>query len=564
MKKKILFLVALIVGIGLFAAACGSSDDDDENVATDVTVAATQTTTAATTATTQPSIPVSPDECTEERKGGELNFGIFSETSGLDPTVSSGSGVTGAIELTALYGTLVLQNTEDGSYEPWLAESLTSNEAFDVWTLTLRNDVTFGNGDQMTTTHVRDSIQRFVNPEDPNVQRNQSGAWVAFIEDYVILDDLTMEFHLNQAWSTFPFALADESGMIVNTDVVESAGGVVEFNRNPEGGGAGPYEIVRYVPQDEIVLRAKDDWWGGPVCIETLRFTRLNSADATYEAWKNDELQGAFLREPATIAEAMNDGSDNAFTFVKNLGGVVLVNNGVRGSETPTSDVRLRQAIALAIDATVVDERADKGLGFPYKSLLHPDSVFYEAELFPEIETDLEEAKRLVEEVKAEGNWDGSIRLHCYNVPSRVDWAIAVTGFLEEAGFSVELDNDGTINDMIGAVLIRADYDLACWGFNLADLEPVNSMLQHTCTAISNRTGYCNEEMDAAVNQLRTAANNQDLKDAYAEVWRVWLETMPSVPLNLIVEYVLFQDNVKGVIDSQTSIVSFHKAYIEQ
>ncbi len=575
MKQKILFLIALIVGVSLFAAACGSSDDDDTdlldlevpntNTIIDPTTTTAQTTTGEQrdTTTTQRAVTVG-DECTEERKGGELNFGVFSETSGLDPTVSSGSGVTGAIELTALYGTLMLQNQEDGSYEPWLAESLTPNEDFDIWTLTLRDDVTFGNGDKMTTTHVRDSIQRFVNPENPAIQRNQSGAWVAFIENYVIIDELTMEFHLDGAWSTFPFTLADETGMIVNTDVIEESGGVVEFNRNPEGGGAGPYEIVRYVPQDEIVLRAKDDWWGGPVCIETLRFTHVSGAEATYEAWKNDELQGAFLREPVAVSAAINDGNDNAFTFIKNTGGVILTNNGVRGSQTPTSDVRLRQAIALAVDASVVDQRADRGLGFPYKALLHTDSIFYDAELFPEIETNLEEAQRLVAEVKAEGNWDGSIRLDCYNVPSRVDWAIAVKAYLEAAGFRVTVNNDGTINDMIGAVLVRADYDLACWGFNMSDLEPVNALLQHTCTSPSNRTGYCDERMDAAIGMLRTAANEEEIQEAYAEVWSVWSETMPSVPLNLTLEYVLFQDNVKGVIDSQTSIVSFHKAYIEQ
>jgi peptide/nickel transport system substrate-binding protein len=50
--------------------------------------------------------------------GGTITFGTYSETAGLDPIVSSGNGVTGYIEMNAVYDTIVRYNVETGKYEP--------------------------------------------------------------------------------------------------------------------------------------------------------------------------------------------------------------------------------------------------------------------------------------------------------------------------------------------------------------------------------------------------------------------------------------------------------------
>lgn len=575
MLSRAKLLVAVFIAIVMVAAACGSDDSDDSaggDSATDVTASDTGDTSGETSdnngdsggdSDNQPPVAARPsDECTEERKGGSITMGMFSETSGLDPTVSSGSGVTGLIELATLYDTLVRLDS-DGNYVPHLAESLTPNDDNTVWTLQLRPDVYFGNGDPLDAPAVIASIDRF-NNLDPSVQRNQSASFVAFITEMVATDDLTVVFTLNEPWGTFPYTLADEPGMIVNVNVVNSFDSVADFSRDPTGAGAGPYELVRYVPQEEIVVRAKDDYWGGPVCIEEITFTRIPGAQATYESFQQDDLQVAFLREPKVIDEARENGDTNAFSFLQNTGGVMLVNNGVRGSEPPTADVRLRQALFLAMDADELNLRANEGTGLATKSLLDSRSRYYDESLFGEFPTDVDRARELVEEVKAEGNWDGSIRLHCHNAPSRIDWAIAAEALLENVGFEVEVINNGTIQDMIGAVLINADYDLACWGFNLSDDAPYIPVLQHTCTSRSNRTGYCDENMDAAIAQLRAASTNEEIQAALAEIWSVWQETVPSVTYETIEEYIVFKDNVKGIRPTQASGIMFHDAYLEQ
>ena len=573
LRPKLLALLALLVSISLVAAACGG-EDEPANPGPNDTTSTAPTTTAPPDATITPPLPLATtgDACTEDRQGGSITMGMFSETSGLDPTVSSGSGVTGMIELMALYDVLMRLDTTTGEYVPHLAKSLTPNNDYSVWTLELRPDISFGDGTPLDAEAVIASMNRWYVLDAAKGQRNQSAAFVSFIRKMEATGDLTVVFTLDEPWGTFPYALADEPGMIVNVNAIpaitegENTGqlDIAAFSRNPQNGGVGPYDLVRYAPGEEIVMQAKADYWGGPVCIEELTFKRVAGAAATYDAWRAGDFDAAFLREPKVIREARGNGDDNALVFLQNTGGVLLMNNGVRGSTTPTSDVRLRQAIFHALDPEILNDRANEGAGLSTKALLDERSQFYSAALFPEFPTDTEKAAELVAEVKAEGTWDGSIRMHCHNAPSRVDWAVAVQAMLEGVGFEVELFNEGSVNDMIGAVLINADFDLACWGFNLSDRTPYIPLLQHLCEGGGNRTGYCSANMDAAIAKLRAAVTQSEIQTALGAVWAEWQETVPSATVETIEEYVLFKDKFRGVLGTQASGIMFHDAYLVQ
>jgi peptide/nickel transport system substrate-binding protein len=75
-----------------------------------------------------------------------LSFGTYSEPRGLDPIVATGYGVTGGVELSALYDTLVRYDPETKKYVMRTAESLTADEAFKEWTLKVRPNIKFGDG----------------------------------------------------------------------------------------------------------------------------------------------------------------------------------------------------------------------------------------------------------------------------------------------------------------------------------------------------------------------------------------------------------------------------------
>jgi peptide/nickel transport system substrate-binding protein len=494
--------------------------------------------------------------CPADSSSQSLTMGVFSETSGLDPTVSNGSGSTGGSELAAIYDTLMRWDSEEEEYVPQVAESLEHDDSFATWTMKLRSGVTFGNGDPLTAADVVTSVDRH-RAEDSN---SPVAGLASLVESAEASDDSTVVFTLAEPWSGFPFLLAGPMGMVTNQRVLDELG-ADPFNQLPVGAGVGPFEPERFAAGEEIVMKARADYWGGAPCIGELRFVAITGGDATYDALESGEIDVAFLREPLAIDRARQDGVDS-HADLKSMGSVILVNSGVRGSTPPTTDVRVREALAAAIDPAAIDTRVNDGLGKPGSAIFGEGSRSYQDLDGPAYDPD--HAKELVEEVKAEGKWDGSIRLICDNSPSRVETGIAVQGQLEAAGFKVDLNSSATIGDLIDAVIIDANFELACWGLNTYEEEAWAPLSDYVSTdGGANRSGYTDPDMDAALDELRIAGDQDARLAALADVQEAWNATVPHVVLGASEEVVAWRDGVSGLKFNRDTITMFDRVRIE-
>jgi peptide/nickel transport system substrate-binding protein len=495
------------------------------------------------------------EACTEDRVGGELTMGTFSETRGLDPLVVAGSGVAGGIESAAVFDRLAQWDPETGEFEPRLAESIEPNEDFTQWTVTLRPDITFGNGDPLTAEAVKFSVERMQSEDNLTAQRGQA----LTIQSVDVVDELTVRFDVGDPWPGFPAVLADEVGMVVNPAVAEEMD-PEEFATMPVGAGVGPYEPERFVPGEEIVLTAKDDYWGGPVCIETLRFVWIPGANDTYDAFSTGDLDVAFLRQASVVAQAREDGV-NEFVTLQNLGEVLLLNQGVGGNDDViTNDVRIRRAIDMAIDYEQVTERVEDGAGIPTNAIIGEGSLYYDGvEGNPH---DPEEAEALVEEVKEETGWDGSLELACDS--TREEAVLAIAAQLDAVGFQVETDTGANLADHITRVRQEQDYEAACWGFSVDDANTWMRLNQNVGSSGTNATGYASEAMDAALADVRAAETIEQRTEALAAVQEVWNEEVPSVGLSAIEELIVWGDHVHGLDFTSKTVVFFDQAWIEQ
>ena len=357
----------------------------------------------------------------------------------------------------------------------------------------------------------------------------------------------------------FPYLLAGNFGYITNPAAVDALGD--GFSLDPQGGGAGPYVIDHFAPGEGIFLKANPDYWGGPVCVESLTFVRIPGGPATYEAYQAGQLQVAFVREPIAIADVKADGAPT-FSWLKNAGTVVMLNNGTNGSTPPTADVRVRTAIDLAIDPNVINERVNEGTGIPTKALFPESSRYYTGvEGNP---VDVEAATALVEEVKAEGEWDGSIEFACHNAPSRLAVATAVEAMLEGAGFDVTVKNDQTVGELLRMTDIDQSYVTACSGFQIGDDEVWLAMANgFSCDSPGNRLGYCNEEMDTLLAELKQAATLDEQVAVLAKIQGVWNDTVPSTITETIEETIVVDPSVKGVVPTIDSRILFDNAFIQ-
>jgi peptide/nickel transport system substrate-binding protein len=270
--------VLLALAFASLLVACGDDDDDEGGggQASDTTVAEEE----------------EGPPCEATVPGSQVTFGVFAPSAAIDPPNSSGA-LVGGTELINVYDTLMQWDRESGEYVPKVAQSLEPNDDFTEWTLKLRPGMQYADGTPFDAENVNKSLDRFF------VQgvRNNASGYLSLIAERRVVDATTLVFTLKQPWATFGFALADEPGEIVNVNAIGAD--VAAFGAQPPAhAGIGPYTVERLVPNEELVLKAREDYWDGPVCIERLRFVFVPGSRATYDAFKAGDLDVASSARP--------------------------------------------------------------------------------------------------------------------------------------------------------------------------------------------------------------------------------------------------------------------------
>ena len=532
MRAKRFAPLALLLALTMVAAACGSDDDGDGD--------------AAAPGTTE---EASGERCDATVPGTQIDYGVYAPTSSIDPPYASGS-LVGGTELINVYDALMTFDFESNTFEPRLAESLEPNDDFTVWTLKLRDDITYSDGTALDAQMVADNMDRFLQEG----VRNTSGGFLTTVTEKTVVDPQTLEITLSEPWSEFQVVFADEPGLVVNLNAIgddAEAFGV----QPPDAAGVGPYIVERNVPGEELVMTARQDYWDGPVCIETLRFVFVPGAQATYEAYQAGDVNVAFLRDDPVITEAIDAGNQNFFIEQQAGGGFVINHREGR----PGADVKVREAIGLAVDIDVINDRAFDGDMAVYKALVAPDSRLY-SDAIEEMATDLEGAQAALEEAKANG-YDGQIDVLCANAPPAPETALSLEALLESAGFDVNVTTIPT-SDQIGQV-IQGDYDIACWGMNSGPETGITSFNRNLRSdSPSNRQGYESAEMDAALDALFAAPDEAARQEAMAEINTIFNEDWVGVIYGAPREGIIWTDDIEGIIPSNATTFLFGNAYI--
>ena len=560
--KYLVRSMALISVLSLAAAACG--DNASKPGATATTVPGAAATTVATT--------LAP------KTGGGITMGMYSETAGLDPVVSNGGGTTGNTELMAIYDTIMRYDTDTGKYEPQTAESLTANADNSEWTLKLKSGIKFTDGTDYDADAVVYGLKRHV------TFGGRSSSLVQNIKTYTVVDKLTVKFTLNAPWGNFPYVLAYMPGMIPSPTAVKAACGPTDdykpincnFNLKPVGAGA--FKVDSYKPKESINLVRNDAYYGGKPYLDTLKFVVLTDAQATYDALQTGTLQVGFLREAAIVKKARDEKKVDGYLNLVWLGGVLLLNNGklickgglpaalcagkpdgTTNLDTITADRRVRQAIGYAIDVNVINDRANEGASFPGTDLFQKQSKWASG---PTTAYDLAKAKALVDQVKAEGKWDGTLRFECHNAPARITFAQTVSTLLTAAGFKVVLNNSQDVNALVAKVSNTKAFDIACYGLSIFEEAPDIAMGLSFQSTNPGQSMMIPDLFDAQVKIVREAKTDAERKAAIDKISEIWKTEVPSVVYEATPEFIAWNKNIHGIRPTVSTSMMFDKAWV--
>jgi peptide/nickel transport system substrate-binding protein len=277
---------------------------------------------------------------------------------------------------------------------PSLAESWTVSKDHLAHEFVLRKGVRFHNGEPVTAEDVKYSFERYRGAASKTLKER-----VTAVE---VVDGDRVRFRLKQPWPDFLnfYATATGAGWIVPKKYVEKVG-EDGFKRAPIG--AGPYRFVSFTPGVELVMEAVDTYWRKRPAVRRLVFKVIPDESTRFAALKRGEVDIVYSIRGA-LAEDL-----------RRTAGLSLVPTVLQGTfwlyfpeqwdtKSPWHNIKLRQAVSLAIDRQAVNQAETLGFSRITNSII-PDifDFFWKP---PAAVHDPARAKRLIAEAGYPGGFD--------------------------------------------------------------------------------------------------------------------------------------------------------------
>ncbi len=316
----------------------------------------------------------------------------------------------------------------DGSFSPSLLESWEVSDDAMTYTLNVRRNALWNNGDPFTADDVIFNIRRM---SDSTAEANSMAARLVALrqgEDTVAsdgaiekIDDYTVQLNL----FTPDISLIPSFGDYPALCVHPSFGG--QLQDAPIGTGA--FELVSFAVGDKAVLQRRESgWWGGEAYLDGIEFIDLGNDDTAFLAsFESDEID--MNDETQSNSEEIFDaiGLNRAVALTATTA-VARMNT----QQPPFDNQMLRNAVQRAVDNEVILELAIAGLGSVGDNH-HVAPVHPEYAEVPRPPTDPAEAARML----AESGFDGEIELISIDDGELRDFADAVAAQLRDAGFNI-------------------------------------------------------------------------------------------------------------------------------
>ena len=351
-----------------------------------------------------------------------ITLAMALEPPGLDPTTGAAAAIA-QITLYNVYEGLTRIN-QDATVSPMLAESWTISDDGKTYTFKLVKGVKFHDGTDFDSGDVKFTYERNA-AEDSKNKRKKYFTNMAGIETP---DAHTVVVRLKEARPTFVFNMGESTAVIVNSEAAASNA------TSPVG--TGPFKFVKWTKGDSVEL-AKDPGWrdAASIAIEKVKFRFINDQAAQLAAVMAGDVDLIPFSRAAESIDAVKANDRLAVTIGTTEGETVLSTNN---KHPALSKLKVRQAIAHAIDRSEIIEGAMFGAGTPIGSHFAPHNPDY-VDLTARYPHDLAKAKALL----AEAGYGGGLELSLKLPPTGYarDGGQIVAQQLERAGFRIKIVN---------------------------------------------------------------------------------------------------------------------------
>jgi len=350
----------------------------------------------------------------------DVTIGMQLEPPNLDPTGGAAAAIDEVVYANIFEG--LTRFGSDGAVLPALANSWEIGDDGMTYTFTLQEGVKFHDGSEFSADDVKFSIERAMAEDSTNAQK-QLFANIDSVENVNGAAVVT----LKAADGNLLFNLAWGDAVIVDEKTAETLATAPV--------GTGPFKFKNWVQGDQIVIEKNPDYWGEPVKLDTATFKFISEPTAAFAAMMAGDLD-AFPNFPAPENLAQFE-ADPRFAVVlgSTEGETILSTNN---QQPPLDNVKVRQAIAHAIDRTAIIDGAMYGYGTPIGTHFAPHNPAY-VDLTAKSEYDPEKSRALLKEAGLEDGFSTTLKLPPPAYARRGGEIIAAQ--LRAVGIEVEISN---------------------------------------------------------------------------------------------------------------------------
>lgn len=479
----------------------------------------------------------------EPHYGGKLQIALEYRVYGFDAIKSPGLPPTGWVA-----GSLIMERLfesgENGELIPVLGLSASPSDDQTIWTIKLRQGVTFHDGSPFNADTVVTHWQRILNPEN----RFRGLLVLRTIKSVEKVDEYTVEFHLRYPWKPFLSTLTGHRGLAA---LIPSTKAVQDDVQNRAPVGTGPFIFKEWISGDRIVAVKNPNYWqNDKPFLDEITIRIIPDHETRYTALLSGQVDMIYTDRPKHIHKLSDDSSYTSIT-AGGPGAIILLFNTTR---PPLNDVRVRQALAHAWDQKTYLKVSLKNT-MPYVEdwygkAIDCGNVNYRL-------PDIKKAKALI---------------LSYGKPVELEYLHSATprgretvGIVQQMFKKIDVTVKPLPLDFGGIMkrLFSKNYDMASWLIPGVDEMGPTTRVRFQSKSPFNLSGYANREVDDLLKMQSVSVDDSVRKKALCEVARKVNDEVPFLYLFGRKYHLFAKKRVKGVPPPRNEYIQLSNAWIE-
>ena len=489
-----------------------------------------------------------------------LVYALNTDVQSLDPQIQNDTTSESVVKM--LYNTL-LKFEDDGTVVGDLAESWSVSEDKLTWTFNLKQGVKFHNGKELTSADVKATFDRALNAEAGGLRTTEIIKMFTAVE---APDPYTVTITTDGPYGPMESLMCNMSLGIMDADYIEQYG--LDLGTSVEGeNGTGPFKVVSWERDQEIVVERFDEYFGTPAKLQTVVYTVIPEAASRVIALETGEVD--VIDKPTNEdLERLEADTENYTVLRKPTISQRLFRFGC--NDPIISNTKVRQAIVYAIDRQAIIDALFTGSAYPSTAPLAPVTFGYSD--LGEIEQDLELAKSLLAEAGYPDGFDTKI-VTTERYQNGIELAEIISQQLAEIGINAEIEvwewsalsaswNGITADEFDQPIFIMGA------GPSMRDADGgLRGLYTTSETGLNDRNYgfYSNAEVDALIEQGMQETDQQKRVEIYKEAMEILYREDP-VAFWLFDMYglAITSSKVEGVTLSPISTITFENATVKK